>query len=34
MRLLMRGIIATVPKRYKVAPMRQSALERAGLAEA
>jgi uncharacterized protein (DUF2236 family) len=34
MRLLMRGIIATVPKRYKVAPMRQAAHERAGLAEA
>ena len=34
MRLLLRGIIATVPKRYKVAPMRQAALERAGLAAA
>jgi uncharacterized protein (DUF2236 family) len=32
MRLLMRAIIAAVPKRYKVAPMRQAALERAGLA--
>jgi uncharacterized protein (DUF2236 family) len=34
MRLLMRAVIAAVPKRYKVAPMRQAALARAGLAEA
>ena len=34
MRLLMRGIIAAVPQRYKVAPMRRAALERAGLSEA
>jgi uncharacterized protein (DUF2236 family) len=34
MRLLIRAVIATVPKRYKVAPMRRAALERAGLAEA
>ncbi|HEY7272436.1 MAG TPA: oxygenase MpaB family protein [Actinoplanes sp.] len=33
MRLLLRAIIATVPKQYKVAPMRQAALERAGLTE-
>jgi uncharacterized protein (DUF2236 family) len=32
MRLLLRGVIAAVPQRYKVAPMRQDALERAGLA--
>ena len=32
MRLLLRGVIAAVPQRYKVAPMRQAALERAGLA--
>jgi uncharacterized protein (DUF2236 family) len=32
MRLLLNAIIAAVPKRYKVAPMRQAALERAGLA--
>jgi uncharacterized protein (DUF2236 family) len=32
MRLLLKTVIATVPKRYKVAPMRQAALERAGLA--
>ena len=32
MRLLMRAIIAAMPTRYKVAPMRQAALERAGLA--
>ena len=31
MRLLLNAIIAAVPKRYKVAPMRQAALERAGL---
>lgn len=31
-RLLLRGLIAAVPQRYKVAPMRQAALERAGLA--
>jgi uncharacterized protein (DUF2236 family) len=34
LRLLMRAVIAAVPKRYKVAPMRQAALERAGLADA
>jgi uncharacterized protein (DUF2236 family) len=34
MRLVLRGVIAAVPRRYKVAPMRRSALERAGLAEA
>jgi uncharacterized protein (DUF2236 family) len=32
MRLLLRGLIAAVPQRYKVAPMRQAALERAGRA--
>jgi uncharacterized protein (DUF2236 family) len=32
MRLLLKTVIATVPQRYKVAPMRQAALERAGLA--
>jgi uncharacterized protein (DUF2236 family) len=32
MRLLLNAIIAAIPKRYKVAPMRQAALERAGLA--
>jgi uncharacterized protein (DUF2236 family) len=32
MRLLLKTVIASVPKRYKVAPMRQAALERAGLA--
>jgi uncharacterized protein (DUF2236 family) len=32
MRLLLRGLIAAVPQRYKVAPMRQAALERAGQA--
>jgi uncharacterized protein (DUF2236 family) len=32
MRLLLKTVIAGVPKRYKVAPMRQAALERAGLA--
>jgi uncharacterized protein (DUF2236 family) len=32
MRLLLNALIAAVPKRYKVAPMRQAALERAGLA--
>ncbi len=31
MRLLLKTVIATVPRRYKVAPMRQAALERAGL---
>ena len=31
MRLLLRGLIAAIPERYKVAPMRQAALERAGL---
>jgi uncharacterized protein (DUF2236 family) len=33
-RLLMRAVIAAVPQRYKVAPMRRAALERAGLSEA
>jgi hypothetical protein len=33
MRLLMRATIAAVPQRYKVAPMRRAALERAGLAD-
>jgi uncharacterized protein (DUF2236 family) len=32
MRLLLRTVIAAVPQRYKVAPMRRAALERAGLA--
>jgi uncharacterized protein (DUF2236 family) len=32
MRFLLRGLIAAVPQRYKVAPMRQAALERAGRA--
>jgi uncharacterized protein (DUF2236 family) len=32
MRLLLRAIIAAAPQRYKVAPMRKAALERAGLA--
>jgi len=32
MRLLLRGVIAAAPARYKVAPMRQEALHRAGLA--
>jgi hypothetical protein len=32
MRLLMKALIAAVPRRYRVAPMRQAALERAGLA--
>jgi uncharacterized protein (DUF2236 family) len=32
MRLLLRGVIAAVPQRYKVAPMRQAAMKRAGLA--
>jgi hypothetical protein len=31
MRLVLRGVIAAVPQRYKTAPMRQAALERAGL---
>jgi uncharacterized protein (DUF2236 family) len=31
-RVLLNAVIAAVPKRYKVAPMRQAALERAGLA--
>ena len=31
-RMLLNAVIAAVPKRYKVAPMRQAALERAGLA--
>jgi len=34
MRLLTRAVIAAMPKRYKVAPMRRAALQRAGLAEA
>jgi uncharacterized protein (DUF2236 family) len=33
MRLLMKAIIAAAPRRYKVAPMRQAALERAGVAD-
>jgi uncharacterized protein (DUF2236 family) len=33
MRLLMRAVVAAVPKRYKVAPMRRAALERAGLSD-
>lgn len=32
MRLLLSAALATVPKRYRAAPMRQAALERAGLA--
>jgi uncharacterized protein (DUF2236 family) len=32
LRLLLKGVIAAAPKRYQVAPMRQAALERAGLA--
>ncbi|AGL21105.1 oxygenase MpaB family protein [Actinoplanes sp. N902-109] len=32
MRLLMKAALATVPPRYRMAPMRQAALERAGLA--
>jgi uncharacterized protein (DUF2236 family) len=32
MRLLLASILAAVPKRYRTAPMRQAALERAGLA--
>jgi uncharacterized protein (DUF2236 family) len=32
MRLLLNTVIAAVPERYKVAPMRRAALERAGLA--
>jgi uncharacterized protein (DUF2236 family) len=32
LRLLLKGVVAAVPKRYQVAPMRQAALERAGLA--
>jgi hypothetical protein len=31
MRLLLSAVIAAVPKRYKVAPMREAALQRAGL---
>jgi uncharacterized protein (DUF2236 family) len=31
MRLVLRGVIAAIPQRYKTAPMRQAALERAGL---
>lgn len=34
MRLLLATILATVPKRYRTAPMRRAALERAGLADA
>ncbi len=34
MRLLLATVLATVPKRYRTAPMRQAALERAGLADA
>jgi uncharacterized protein (DUF2236 family) len=32
MRLLLASVLAAVPKRYRTAPMRQAALERAGLA--
>ena len=32
MRLLMKAALATVPEKYRVAPMRREALERAGLA--
>jgi uncharacterized protein (DUF2236 family) len=32
MRLLLKTVIAAAPQKYKVAPMRQAALERAGLA--
>jgi uncharacterized protein (DUF2236 family) len=32
MRLLLSAVLATLPKRYRAAPMRQAALERAGLA--
>jgi uncharacterized protein (DUF2236 family) len=32
MRILLRGLIAAIPQRYQTAPMRQAALERAGLA--
>jgi uncharacterized protein (DUF2236 family) len=32
MRLVLQSVLATVPKRYRTAPMRQAALERAGLA--
>jgi uncharacterized protein (DUF2236 family) len=32
MRLLLKTVIAAAPRRYKVAPMRRAALERAGLA--
>jgi hypothetical protein len=32
LRLLLKAIIAATPQRYKVAPMREAALERAGLA--
>jgi hypothetical protein len=31
MRLLLASMLATLPKRYRTAPMRQAALERAGL---
>jgi uncharacterized protein (DUF2236 family) len=34
MRLLLATVLATVPKRYRTAPMRQAALQRAGLADA
>ena len=33
-RLLLASVLATLPKRYRSAPMRQTALQRAGLAEA
>jgi uncharacterized protein (DUF2236 family) len=32
MRLLIQSVMATLPKRYRVSPMRRAALERAGLA--
>lgn len=31
MRLLLQGLLATLPRRYRTAPMRQAALQRAGL---
>jgi uncharacterized protein (DUF2236 family) len=33
LRLLLRAVIAAAPQRYKVAPMRRAALERAGLSD-
>jgi hypothetical protein len=32
MRLLLASVLAALPKRYRAAPMRQNALQRAGLA--